>query len=193
MKLTGKFLIKLWDGVEQYHRNGNWWVGTSQSIDWDTYEEGQRNEGRFQRLAMVGQTLEARSFTGATGVTGQVLAQSPNGRVLVVGGEAWGASHVALCNGNRVGWSTHTFSVRTITPGSACYTGPLVALKGHPANHQLVKKMPAAWAAAVAERAAAAARIARAIKLAGRPAPEGVLDAKILTQRGRRVTWEWVT
>jgi hypothetical protein len=141
MKLVGKFLITLSDGVIMHHPNGGWCVNrdgraVTRSIDHPEWSDDHSPvKGRLQPVE-GGDSLIAFSATGKTGAEGVILSRA--GNQLIVIGEAWGPSHAAYGPRNMVTFRTDTFVVSGL---EAVYSGSLPGLSGARADHRLVQRI----------------------------------------------------
>jgi hypothetical protein len=141
MKIEGKLIVTLFDGVEQYHPNGVWTISRGDKVVARSVNRERWSKDVYPlrgRLSEVknGDYISASSYTGKTGVRGEIISRS--GNYIIVTGEAWGSTQCAYSRGGRVGFSAYTFQVDGL---EAAYCGSIKELKGVRADHELIRKI----------------------------------------------------
>jgi hypothetical protein len=140
MKIQGRFCVTLADGDgDQWHPNGGWAIltldGTQalQSIDWRDGEDQVEISTRLRTLSnQECLVLDASSYTGKTGIKGDIIAFNPNG-ILTVVGEAWGPTPFG-----EPFFRAYTFEV---SPVDAVYCGSLTEFVGMRADANLTNRI----------------------------------------------------
>lgn len=141
MKTKGKYIVHLYDGVQDDHfPNGDWIISRGNHIVAESVDqkEWSADLGPLRaRLAAVraGDELHAESFSGATGVKGTIIQRS--GNYLLVQGEAWGSARAAFYDQKYL-FETGTFDVSVV---NAVYCGSLQEFLGLPVDRKLVHRI----------------------------------------------------